>query len=237
MKSILLHDSPDEYAALLCAYAAGTLDDAHALLVATHVSLCGKARRFVSQCESVGGSLLESCCDPAPLSRDCLTAVLSQIDSRGETFAPRANESQTLPEDDLPKPLRDFIENRPHRRRKWSAFAPGIKVFPLSCVGHDGVCVTLIHSAPGAKVPAHRHSGTEMALVLRGSFRDEHGSYRAGDLVVGESGSTHRPVAGPEGCLCLVLTEDRVVFSGLFGQILKLFAKIRLQSESADARF
>jgi len=47
---------PDD--ALLLAYAAGGLDDAMSLILATHLSFCTRCRRLVARQEEIGGALL-----------------------------------------------------------------------------------------------------------------------------------------------------------------------------------
>ncbi len=60
--------------------------------------------------------------------------------------------------------------------------------------------------APHGSVPAHRHRGPEITLVVDGSFSDCLGTHARGDVViVNAENLVHSPTAGPEGCVCLVL--------------------------------
>ena len=59
---------PDE--ALLLAYAAGGLDGAMSLIVATHLSFCAGCRRLVARQEEIGGALLEDIA-PVPMDGRC----------------------------------------------------------------------------------------------------------------------------------------------------------------------
>lgn len=55
--------------------------------------------------------------------------------------------------------------------------------------------VVLIRMEPGCGYPPHTHVGVEDVLVLRGGYRDEHGTHRTGDYVRYAAGSSHAPIA------------------------------------------
>ncbi|MGL1147904.1 zf-HC2 domain-containing protein, partial [Vibrio parahaemolyticus] len=61
---------------LLLDYAAGTLDEASSLLIATHLTLCPHCRREVAAAEAIGGSLLDDL-PAAPLRPGALDAVMA----------------------------------------------------------------------------------------------------------------------------------------------------------------
>ncbi|MCA9560214.1 MAG: cupin domain-containing protein [Planctomycetes bacterium] len=65
--------------------------------------------------------------------------------------------------------------------------------------------LALIRMAPGCGYPAHRHTASEEVLVLQGSYRDELGTYRQGQLVRYEAGSEHSPRALDAGPACVLL--------------------------------
>jgi hypothetical protein len=69
-------------------------------------------------------------------------------------------------------------------RHSWrTSLLPGLKTFDVQleaerAEGH----ARLLHFAPGAHFPKHRHHGTEHVLVLEGSYADQDGAIRrAGD--------------------------------------------------------
>ena len=64
-------------------------------------------------------------------------------------------------------------------------------------------------------LPEHGHHGGELTLVLRGGFSDVTGRYGPGDVEDVDNEIEHRPVADPEGCVCLVGSEGPVRFTGL----------------------
>ncbi|MCE7030583.1 cupin domain-containing protein [Jiella avicenniae] len=85
---------------------------------------------------------------------------------------------------------------------RFEPFRDGVEIARLSGAG-DGGETALLRYAPGASVPMHEHTGLETILVLAGSQSDDHGTYRAGDLVLNQPGSRHR-VWSEEGCLVLI---------------------------------
>ena len=61
-----------------------------------------------------------------------------------------------------------------------------------------------------------------MTLVLRGSYKDEIGHFRSGDLADLDPSVDHQPVSdGEEPCICLIATDDRLHFSGAFSRMLQ----------------
>ena len=66
---------------LLLSYAAGTLDEASSLLVATHLALCPHCRSRNLAADAVGGELLDAL-PPAELSPGLMESVLAQLGDR-----------------------------------------------------------------------------------------------------------------------------------------------------------
>ena len=86
----------------------------------------------------------------------------------------------------------------------------------------------LIKMNPGTRVPLHSHKGKEYILVLEGKFSDEYGLYSKGDLQINDSKIKHTPVAClKEGCICLIISEEDLVFYGPFSPILNLMTFIK----------
>jgi putative transcriptional regulator len=77
----------------------------------------------------------------------------------------------------------------------------------------------LLHIEPGGSVPEHTHKGFEITLLLAGSFKDNEGSYNAGDFIMLDSSNTHQPTTD-EGCLCLTIANDSLHFTQGVSRIL-----------------
>lgn len=63
----------------------------------------------------------------------------------------------------------------------------------------------LIKGEPGARYPAHRHSGPEECYVISGSLYVEGQLLRAGDFHHAEGGSEHGELWTDEGAVVLLV--------------------------------
>jgi len=108
----------------------------------------------------------------------------------------------------------------------WKSIYKGFNEFNIPVNDKDSV--KLIKMDPGTSVPLHSHSGKEYILVLDGSFCDEYGEYNKGDMQINDQKIKHNPTASKkDGCICLSITENDVIFFGKFASILNLFTFIK----------
>jgi len=108
----------------------------------------------------------------------------------------------------------------------WKTIYKGFREFNIPVNDNDSV--KLIKMDPGTSVPLHSHNGREYILVLDGSFCDEYGEYNKGDMQINDQQIKHNPTAcKSNGCVCLSITENDVVFFGKFGSVLNLFTFIK----------
>ena len=76
-------------------------------------------------------------------------------------------------------------------------------------------------------LPSHGHQGTELTVLLAGSYVDELGRFSRGDMVELDETITHRPVAQPgETCVALVVTQAPLRFNGWIARIAQPFIGI-----------
>ena len=124
----------------------------------------------------------------------------------------------------LINPLSNLIGN--FNNVDWKIVYKGFKEFNIPVNDRDSV--KLIKMDPGTSVPLHSHNGKEYILVLDGSFCDEYGEYNKGDMQINDQKIRHNPTAcKSNGCVCLSITENDVVFFGKFGSALNLFTFIK----------
>ena len=189
---------------ILLAHAAGTLDTAFGLVVSTHLSVCTDCRARLFTHEDIGGLLIEDL-PPEKLTADSFDRLLARLESP--------------PAPDAPAPtLRDYLPDG----LRWTQIGPGLKHAPLSGFGEDSGRLRLLSIAPGTTVSAHSHAGTELTLVLTGSYMDELGRFQPGDLANLDEDTTHQPIADSDDtCICLVATEGRLKFSGLLPRLIQ----------------
>jgi len=204
---------PDD--ALLVDYAAGSLAEPIALVVATHLALCPQCRTRVAELEALGGALLEE----SAAGEQCaegFDSLLARIES---TEAPAPTERAPLaPDIRVPMPLRGYLhatlEDLPWKTRGAVKSATVETSVP-------GFSSRLMRIRPGAAMPEHSHRGVEMTLVLAGGFADEAGHYQRGDVSVADGETVHQPIADDgEECLCLVVTDAPLRLTGRFTRFL-----------------
>lgn len=204
----------------LMAYVAGSVSESMSFVIATHLSLCANCRNKVKEMEKLGGIVLEDESQIA-MQPDALDAVLGMLDDdfKEEKLTP-ANDYKTS---SIPMPLAQFIPDELNDI-KWKNMAPGIKTYPLTEVKAGNGSVRLLKISPGVTIPEHSHNGSELTLVLKGSFSDEIGRFKAGDIADLDDDTDHQPIAdSDEDCICLVVTEGPLQFKALMPRLMQYF--------------
>lgn len=208
---------------LLMGYAAGLLPAAQDLIVATAVSLDDDARARLSGFEAMGGALVEAA-DVAPLRDDSFENVMDRILASAPEDTVEACVKTPRVDPVLPQPLREAIGSDLDDV-KWRPVGMGVKQVIL---GGDEEGVARLLSIPaGQAMPDHGHTGTEYTLVLKGAFIDGENRYARGDIEVADDEVSHMPVADlGETCICLVVTDAPLKFSGLVPRLAQKFLNI-----------
>jgi putative transcriptional regulator len=218
----MTHLTPD---ILLMRYAAGVLPPYESMVMAAYLSVSAEARRQLATFEAAGGRMIERT-EPVNVSQGCLDAILAVTQAIPSpcTGAASPCAQVTTQTDEIPPALRQLVESHcPQQQLRWQRVAPGISIIDITLCHSEPRArrLRLMRLAPGQATPAHHHTGTEITLVLEGSFHDETGAYRRGDLVViTDPAVQHSPRAGDCGCLCLTLTEAPLRFDSLVMQML-----------------
>lgn len=204
----------------LVAYGAGSLDEATALLVATHLALCPRCRDEVARIETMGGTLLEGL-PLAQMQSGALDAILARLDEPAPP--PRRTPRPTAPSF-IPEPLRGYLGGGIEGIR-WKRLASGLE---QSLVLESGRArARLYRIAPGVTIPEHGHDGNELTLVLRGGFSDINGHYGPGDVACADDEVVHNPVADRDGaCICLAVTDAPLRLTGLLGRLVSPFLNL-----------
>lgn len=211
------------YEALLMDYAAGTLDEAQSLIVASHLTLSPFARRIVGECETIGGNLLDHQCNPIAMKSDSLADVLDRLDkeSEDEEESVQHKTCEMLDGMNIPRPIQNYIHETEYL--PWKKVYPGMHTYEIKTKCHNSK-VRLLKIDPGTKTPEHSHGGTEITLMIDGAAHDVSGTYSRGDLIVMDERITHQPVADEKlGCFCLVVNSDPIRLTGWMGKILNPF--------------
>lgn len=193
------HPSPD----ILSAYAAGTLEPGFGLVVGAHVETCAHCRKQMGLFEAASGAAL------AELAHvDVGSNALERVMARLDEAAPPARPIDTRP----------LLERLPLKPRKW--VAPGVWVAAVDTPHAKDNRVYVLSVAAGMPTARHEHTGAEFCTVLQGAYRDELGTFSAGDFAAAYGDLNHQPmVVGDEPCICLFATEGRLKPQGLIGRL------------------
>lgn len=208
---IIHHPGPES----LISCSAGSMPEAFAAVMASHISMCPCCRRDLGMLDHVGTALFDTL-TPTPVTRPAPIIGL-RADEAGLDEATQPVSSHG----DVPLPLvaviGNSLDNIPWRRVTSSVWQHQIALSE----GHRGE-LRLIKVAPGQALPEHGHSGSEITLVLLGSYRDATGHYRVGDVADLCEEIEHTPVADPiEGCICLIATDGRLVFKSRLARMVQ----------------
>tara|TARA_Y100001970_G_scaffold283604_1_gene399208 strand:- start:30480 stop:31109 length:630 start_codon:yes stop_codon:yes gene_type:complete len=196
---------------LIFDYSSGSLGEAKSLFVSMYLYLNTLAARRASIFENI------------------LAEDFNEID---EVYPKKLKYSDCIKKKPKPKnpstkvknPITNILGDL--EKINWKTVYKGFKEFNLTLNDKDSV--KLIKMDPGTSVPLHSHNGKEYILVLEGSFCDEYGEYNKGDLQINDQKIKHNPIACKnDGCVCLSITENDVVFFGKFGSALNLFTFIK----------
>jgi len=198
---------------LIFNYSSGKLGEAKSMFVSMYLFLNSVAAKKASIFDNILAENLVELDEIAPKKinyKDCIAA------GSKDNLEYKINENYT--------PLSSFIGSID--KLQWKSIYKGFKEFILPL--NDNDTIKLIKMDPGTSVPLHSHNGKEYILVIDGSFCDEYGEYKKGDMQINDQNIKHHPSASDSnGCVCLSITENDVVFFGKFASILNLFTFIK----------
>ena len=198
---------------LIFGYSSGNLGEAKSLFVSMYLFLNSVAAKKASIFDNFMASNLNDLDEVPPKKlnyKDCITA------------SPKENLESKISKNY--NPLTNLIGNIDNL--KWKSIYKGFREYNLPLKDND--IIKLIKMDPGTSVPLHSHNGKEYILVIDGSFSDEYGEYKKGDMQINDQNIKHHPTAcNKNGCVCISITENDVIFFGKFASILNLFTFIK----------
>lgn len=219
---MVVHQSDE---GLLLDYASGAMNEALSLAMATHLSLSMKNASEYQALNSVGGALLETvACDFQDEEDDDfgLADVLDRLDDEPVTGRPVSFDSVTT--DIIPAPLRSYLP-ADLDALKWRKVTPGVEEYQIKTGMADGK-TALLRIEPGRAMPEHTHTGTELTVVLDGSYADGIETFARGDLQIAGEDNNHQPAADQKtGCICLIVLDAPVKLTGPVGRLLNPFLR------------
>ncbi|MDG1024487.1 MAG: ChrR family anti-sigma-E factor [Gammaproteobacteria bacterium] len=200
---------------LLNQFIQGELATGKSIIVSAHMELCKSCCAKAKELEALAVS---SWVDPSiapqlesPSATDYSSMVASIVQSAQLSSEPveEVVEVQMDVLDDSIK-LPKVLAKAAQQGLNWKQVAGGISEAQL--ILDDETQCEFIYMAPGSKVPVHTHKGSETTLVLKGSFEDELGEYKASDFIVRDTQHHHQP-GSKEGCLCFAVLDSPLKFT------------------------
>ena len=201
----------------LMSCSAGSMPEAFAAVMASHISVCETCRRDLALMEMIGVALFDEL-SPTQLERP---APVMEVRRREADGVPEAARKSEVAGGDVPAPLVPLI-GQYLDDVIWKRVAPGVSIHNIALSSTAKGDLRLIKVAPGKTLALHGHKGSELTLVLRGSCSDDFGQYRAGDVSDFGDDVDHQPVADAvEGCICLVATRNKLRFKSILARLIQ----------------
>jgi len=212
---------------LLSSFAQGELSSGMSIALSAHIELCEACRGKTSEMES--NAIMSWLQTPeeaaAPDFSDMVASIVNQPQSSEERnrdeYAVQEmhmlNHSVVLPR---------VLAKAASEGLVWKKLAGGINQALVKL--DDETQCEFIYMTPGSQVPVHKHQGSEVTLVLDGSFSDELGHYRASDFVVRTKDHIHRP-ASDEGCLCFAVLDSPLTFTKGLARLMNPFLEYKFR--------
>jgi putative transcriptional regulator len=206
--------------ATLLAFAAGTVGEAHGIIVASHLAMCPTCRIALRNAEGLGGGILESQIEQA-VSDVCRAATLASLDA---VIAPKVT---ARPKSDLPLALARALGDVSLADIHWHKKAPGVSTFDVPLSKGSKTKLKLMKLGHGRAMPEHGHGGEELTLILKGSYHDHMGRFSPGDVADLDQEVEHQPIVdSEEDCICVVAFETQARFKSFWARLAQPFVGI-----------
>ncbi len=206
--------------ATLLGFAAGTVGEAHSILVASHLAMCPTCRATLRNAEGLGGGILESQPEQA-VSDICRAATLASLDV---VHAPKTS---SKPKSDLPLALARIVGDVSLSDIEWRKKAPGVAVFDVPLSKGSKTKLKIVKLGKGRTMPEHGHGGEELTLILRGSYHDKMGRFSPGDVADLDAEIEHQPIIdSEEDCICVIAFETPARYKTILAKLAQPFVGI-----------
>lgn len=205
---------------LLSEFSAGNLPLAQSACISVHLHFCDHCKRQMSQLNQVGAEMFESL-EPTDVDDSLLDSIFEHLDDEPPlTYASKATE------DEGPVLVQRLMDGD-YEDLKWQRINSALQIARLRTGDPDNE-FALYHIKAGGSIPRHSHRGTELTLVLEGSFSDEEGVYHQGDFLMRDAADEHTPTASQTGdCICIGVLDAPIRFKPWNYRLLNPFLQLQ----------
>jgi putative transcriptional regulator len=207
---------------LLNEFSAGSLALAQAACVSLHLRFCAACRYDHQRLQRLGAALFEALA-PQQVDDSLLRGVMNRIDEQPAPLSFSQNRCETT---GFPALVQRLMEGD-CGEIDWRRINRDLRISRLRTgdLAHE---FALYHIRAGGRIPRHSHRGTELTLVLEGSFSDEAGHYQQGDFILRDSAQVHTPTAGRDrDCVCVGVLDAPIHFRAWNYRLLNPLMKIQ----------
>lgn len=211
---------------LLIGYASGQLSAPLSMAIALHVKACAQCEENIAELESIGGQTLESISanQQLKLKFSDLMRSINALPASEKTDAAENDEIANIAVASADHALFSQLAKRDLKNMPWKKITRKIKQAELA-VNDAHYQMALLDISANTSIPKHTHQGNEFTLILQGDFNDKKGCYKAGDFIAQNESHEHQPVAGKNGCVCLVVIDAPLKYTGTFGPVLNWLSR------------
>ncbi len=208
---------------LLNEFASGSLPLAQSVAISVHLHFCDHCKRQVKALQDMGAQMFDTL-EPAEVDDSLLDSVLNHLDDE----APLTYQSKASDVDSDESPvLVQRLMNGDYQDLQWSRINKALQIARLR-TGDPKHEFALYHIKAGGSIPLHTHKGTELTLVLEGSFSDEEGVYQQGDFLMRDAEDQHTPTASKTAdCICIGVLDAPIRFKPWNYRLLNPFLQLQ----------
>ncbi|MAI42198.1 MAG: hypothetical protein CMP95_07050 [Gammaproteobacteria bacterium] len=210
-----ISNCPDQ--SWLVSYSGGGIPPSVKLILQAHMAVCPKCRSALKLADHLGGQFMFESDGEAT---EGFVAPHPEVGFKPEESVEWRKEERV----DLTQVFNKYVGNHIDGFQ-WRRAGKGLKVCKLS--EEDGYRLLMLRAEPGTVLPEHRHEGSELTLILKGSYFCEDTIFRAGDVDDADNSSPHQPIVTNDSeCVCISAIDGPLKLAGPLQRMMQPFLGI-----------
>jgi len=205
---------------ILNEFVSGSLPLAQSACVSVHLHFCEHCQRQTRQLQELGSMMFDRL-SPQQVDDGLLESVMNRLDEEPPLELARDSSEESGPV------LMQRLMSGEYEDLEWQRINSALQISRLRTGDPDNE-FALYHIKAGGSIPKHTHRGTELTLVLEGSFSDEEGVYQQGDFLYRDGEHTHTPTAAQStDCICIGVLDAPIRFTPWNYRVLNPFLRLQ----------